>query len=282
MGTSSSSKGPEAGVPMVPPWADDPTGNDGGTDQIDGGDGSNEQNNNDNSAPTSIPTSLIAPAARFGSARTNMGSFARNGNRADMQRGVGQYVSKGYGGSSTAVKRFNGTARTAATLAGVLSSKGRETPGVPDLDAARLQGKNANEIMDAVVDAVRPIDGTQDAEASRESIKDALSELLDKQPNANLLELGESARNIVIECFVAADVYRRIFLDIGKKIQDSAPNAATGLKRLRQVKDYVREAVKNSFSNLKSSGIALVNENIASITKQALLATFQVFEGYAT
>lgn len=273
MGTSSSSDGPGAGVPMVPPWADDPPGNADGEE-------SNGQNGNVDSPQTPVPPP-IAPNARFGGARKSIGLFAQSGSQTDMRRGVGRYVSKGYGGANTAARRFGGTARTAASLAGALSSQARDATGGTHIDIARTQGKSANEIMDVIVDAVRPINGTQDAEAARESVKEALSELLDKQPDADLLELDDKAREFVVESFVAADVFRRILLDIGKHIQDSAPNAATGLKRLRQVKDYVRETVKEAFSKLKLGGTTLVNENVANISKQALLATMQVFEAYA-
>ena len=48
--------------------------------------------------------------------------------------------------------------------------------------------------MDAIVEAVRPADGTQDAEANRAAIKDALSELLTMFPDADLLNLTEDQR----------------------------------------------------------------------------------------
>ncbi len=272
MGTSSSSDGPGSGMPMVPPWADNPPGNDGGSDP----DG---QNDNSPKPPKAPPP--VAPKSRFGTTRKSMGAFAGSGSQRDMQRGIGRYISKGYGGASTATRRFGGTTHIAASLAGVLSSKARGAPGGTSVDIAFIQGKSANEIMDVIVDAVSPINGTQDNEAARESIKEALSELLDKQPNVDLLELDDLSRDIVIESFIAADVYRRISLDIGKHIQDKAPNAVTALKRLRQVKDYVRETVKNAFSKLKLDGKVLANDRIASISEQALLETFQVFEGYA-
>ena len=42
--------------------------------------------------------------------------------------------------------------------------------------------KSANEIMDAVVDAVCPHDGTQDVESAREAVNEALTELLTDSP----------------------------------------------------------------------------------------------------
>jgi hypothetical protein len=108
-----------------------------------------------------------------------------------MRRGVSDYVRKGYGGHGAATRRFEGTARTAGSLYGALSGFATGAPGefTGAIAKALLEGKSAREIIDAVVDAVRPVDGTQDAEASREAINDALSDLLDRFPDADLLAL---------------------------------------------------------------------------------------------
>ena len=115
---------------------------------------------------------------------------------APVQPGTAQVV-YGSGNWSTQIygttRRFGGTAQTAGTLYGALSPSERGQTILPGgkLDAAVLSGRSANDVMDAVVEAVRPTDGTQDAEASRVAIKEALSELLTKFPDAFLLELTE-------------------------------------------------------------------------------------------
>ena len=81
--------------------------------------------------------------------------------------------------------------------------------------------------MNAVVEAVRPVDGTQDAEADRNAIKDALSQLLDQFPNADMLDLDEDQRSFVVERFVAVDIFNRICLDIAKAVQDKARSTQT-------------------------------------------------------
>jgi len=289
MGTSSSSKGPGSGVPMVPPWADDmPTSSDNeGDGKTNSGDADEQspaadQNTNPSTEnPPLSPPSPIASLGRFTGARASMRAFAGSGNSDDMRKGVGRYVSKGYGGSKTASKRLGGTVSTAAALSGMLSSDSRGSSDSSPIDVQALKGKSASEVMDAVVEAVRPIDGTQDTEASRESIKDALSELLEQHPTADLLELDGNEKLFVVEHFIASDVYRRIFLDIGKTIQEKSPSAMAGLKRLRQIKDYVRETVKSSFKHKGVVKSSISPKEVASMAKSVLLETFEVFEGYA-
>ncbi|WP_370233162.1 Qat anti-phage system associated protein QatB [Hyphomonas sp.] len=281
MGTSSSSKGPGSGVPMTPPWADPATGPaDGDGDDASGG-GAEEGDGKDASKPKD--SSVLAPVARFGGARTNLNQFARSGDTQAMRRGVGHYVAKGYGGSKTASSRFGGTASTAARLSGVLSALstgGSASTDTAGLDRTELSGRTAEQVIDAIVQAVRPVDGTQDAESSREAMRDALCDVLDAQPEADLLELSDSARELVIERFVGHDVFRRIVLDIGHAMQDAAPNAATFYSRLEQVKEYVQQTVAASFRRLSEADQSLSGGNVAAISRAAIRETMEVFEGW--
>ena len=135
--------------------------------------------------------------------------------------------------------------------------------------------------MDAVVEAVRPVDGTQDAEAGRAAIKDALSELLTTFPQADLINLSEQQRVFVIERFVANDVFRRFQLDLGKTIQDRAPTASVGLARLKEVKNYIKETISAAFRKLRATGSRLTTGRINQFVRDAISETFQVFEEYA-
>lgn len=284
MGTSQSSSGSPSGVPMVPPWVPDiplaPAPAEGAPPDAPPEPG-------DATSPASPPAEPrqpipIAPARRFLGANRNLGDYARSGDGASMRRGLGQYVKKGYGGSTTATRRMGGTAQTAQALYSALSG-GQGNPatatGSP-LDPALTAGRSADEVMDAVVEAVRPVDGTQDAEASRTSIKDALSEVLNQFPDADLLNLQPEQRELAVERFVAGDVFRRIDLDIGRTIREKAPNAAAGLGRLKEVREYVRETVSASFRQLREAGQRLAAGRITQIVQSAIRETFQVFEGY--
>ncbi len=279
MGTSQSSKGSPSGVPMVPPWVPDapmpapPVGDvpDGAPEEPPASPGEPRQ---------PIP---IAPSGRFHNARLSLGKFAHSGDRDSMRRGVGRYVKGGYGGSATATRRFGGTAQTAGTLYAALSGGAGGQFSAPGnaLDPAILAGRSADAVMDAVVEAVRPVDGTQDTEASRTAIKDALAELLTRFPDADLLNLEEQHREFAIERYVASDVFCRFRLDLGKTIIDKAPSAAAGLGRLKEVRDYIKEAVSASFRQLREAGQRLGAGRIMQIVQAALKETFRVFEGYA-
>jgi hypothetical protein len=226
----------------------------------------------------------IAPAGRFRGARSSAGSFARTGRSNDLRRSVGHYVRTGYGGARTAVKRLGGTAINAGALYGALSPTSPATTSSDAggrLDRALLSGRSASEIMDAIVEAVRPVDGTQDAEASRTAIKGCLSEVLVRFPDADLLDLSEDQRAFAIERYVALDVFQRFVLDIGKTIQDKAPSASTALRRLKEVKDYIKETVLSAFRQLRDGGQIPSAGRVSQIVQRALLDALKVFESYS-
>jgi hypothetical protein len=130
------------------------------------------------------------------------------------------------------------------------------------------------------VDAVQPSNGTQDAEASRTAIKASLSELLQRFPDADLLELTDEQREFAIERYVGLDVYQRFALDLGKEIQDKAPSPTVALSRLKEVKDYIKETVSAAFRRLKAVGRQLSGGQVSQIVQVALRDALSVFEDY--
>ena len=134
--------------------------------------------------------------------------------------------------------------------------------------------------MSAVVEAVRPVDGTQDSEASRAAIGKALSELLTQFPDADLLNLSEEQRILAVERFIVWDVFNRFELDLGKTIQEKAPSVASALSRLKEVRDFITQTVAAQFRKLATGATALGSSKVAEIVRDALGLAIGVFEGY--
>lgn len=266
---------------MVPPWVPDPPADAAaaaGTAEAEGGTDTSAA-----TAATALVASSIAPAGRFGGARRSFGAYANSGSGTDMRRGLGHYVRSGYGGAPTASRRLAGTARNAAKLYNALLGAPSVTPSERVvLNVEELAGRSASEIMDRVVEAVAPIDGTLDAEASRYAIKEALSDVLVQFPDANLLDLSEEQRIFAIERYVALDVFRRFVLDVGKTIQNKAPNVKAALSRLKEVKDYIKQVVAAAFRRAREKGQALNSGQSRRVVQGALSDALQVFDHYAT
>jgi hypothetical protein len=261
MGTSASSRGPGSGVPLVPDWVPPPP----------------DQPPQQPPAPPQL-----APARRFQRARTNLGGFAQNGSAELLRRGLGNYSRSGLGGAASAAGRMAGTARTAGGLYGVLEALSSGTPLPPNvgLDPAALVGRSQAEIADAVTEALRPIDGTQDTDAARDAMSMALSELLTEQPTADLAALTADQIERVVEAYIANDLSHRIELDVGKAVLGKAPSAAVGVARLEEMKAYVRQEVARCFRAREALGERMNKQNAAALASTVLRDTFEVFESY--
>lgn len=281
MGTSQSSNGAPPNVPLVPPWVD---GNNNTPNPPD--------DNDDNNTPSPNPSEKdnpqnkeIAPSGRFKGARTNINKFASDGGRKYLQRGVGHYVKTGYGGAKTATARLTRTVSTAGALYGVLSHgssgvSGESPSSVPDIDFEALRGKSFEQITDTIIETIRPIDGDLDSEASRNSMKNAFSDLLEKYKDADLLNLNEEQRLYVIERFISGDVFARFDLDMGKSIRKNASSPASALSRLKEAKDYIKETVASSFNKIITTA-TIKSKAIVSLIRETLEDAFHVFESYA-
>ena len=199
-----------------------------------------------------------------------------------MRRGLGHYIRSGYGGSAGATRRHGGTAVTAGVLWSALTDFATGEPSTPEqaIDLALLEAESVDDVMDAIVEVVRPVDGTHDAEVERLAIRDSLADLLSVYPDADLAHLHAEQRGYAIEIFTARSIFGRFELDVGQTILSRAPNAVTALSRLQEVRDYVDQAVAASFRSLHSSGRTLDSGRVDRIVQDALQETFEVFEAY--
>lgn len=267
MGTSQSSSGPGAGVPLLPPWTPDPP------PPLDP---QPEDPPNERPDPPATPSPAasspgLAPPRRWSSSRTEFGRWARTGDSISLRRGLRHYTA-GHGGSSTATARFAGTSHAAGRLADVLRN--------PPTDLRRLSEttQDADDVIRAVVMTAVPTDGTQDAESNAAAASDALADLLTAYPDSTLTALAPNEIDALVEFFVARDVCRRIDLDVGESIRQKSPDLRTAALRLSSLHEFVREVVYSSFREVRVKAEQLDERRIAVITHAAIAETFRVFE----
>lgn len=224
----------------------------------------------------------VAQPGRFRSARTNLGSFAKSGTEDSLKRGLGHYTRSGLGGSAIGTMRMGRTTAAAGSFADVLSAlrDGSPLPLNIPLDPATLTGKSQQEIADAIIDAVTPTDGSQDAESSRDSAARAFAEVLEINPTADLTALPQDMVELFFERFLANDLVARIQLDVGKAVLDRAKDAATAVQRLETMQSFVKQEFSRAVLALKDAGQRLQQGNGKELGAAALKATLDVFEGW--
>lgn len=275
MGTSASSPGPGGGVPLVPPWVPDPE-----TEPVVIPDENQDPEISEPVAPPPPPP--LAPSGRFRGARINLGQFAASGSQDGMRRGLGRYARTGLGGSRNASRRMASTARKAGALHDVLRALSSGTAVQVDLgiDPANLAGRPVREIVDRIAEAISPSDGTLDSESSRSSVSWALREFFRREPNADLFALTSGQIALIMELFIGADISSRVELDVGTTILDRAPDAATAVARMQEIKRYVRQVVAARFRLRATDSGPVTQREAIQLANRVIQDTFEVFETY--
>ena len=283
MGTSRSSGGAPPRVPLVPPWVPDLPPDIPPSEPVPEPPLPEKPTDQPEIPPQKPQATDLAPLRRFARARGSLSRFVNTRSPAELRRAIGHYVRQGLGGSAVATRRFASTPATAARLYAYLSPQPAEQQRFAE-SAAPLQvlaGRAAREVIGQVADAIRPPDGTLDAEFNRISIRDSLSDLLNEFPDADLLHLSANELLFVIERYIAYDIFGLVRLDIGTIIQDKAPTVGIALERLRDIRDYVRQTVAAEFRKLRKLGDGIERRRIAAVVRSAVQKTLEVFEEYA-
>jgi len=278
MGTSTSSSGPASGISMDPPWLDDI--NSDTSIPTDSDSSSEDEVNTPTEQPSTQAPIVVAPPARFGRARKNLGDFARTGSYDSFKKAVGHYSKKGMGGATNVAKRMSASTNSVSGLVSFLRDvKSNTLPNIQDW-AANLMSKTptANELIDAIIDRVTTEGGMIDEESIKDSMANAMSDLLEENPNIELLNLGDDESWDLIENFLSYEASNRLQLDIGQLLERTLTPTEV-VQRTDEMYDYLKAEISAQLQPYKSSDRHPDINKLNAVIHQALESTFIVFEG---
>lgn len=260
MGTSASSKGPGAGVSFDPPWIDDIN--------ISGQD----------TQSASTPAIGIAPKARFGSARRNMGEYARSGSSDSARRALGHYSKTGMGGAQNVARRMRTSTKTASNFFNTFRSIRDDTSFAlgKELSDLRNRGADAAEIIDVIVEHVCPKGGSIDEVSCRDSGAAALSEFMDQNPNADLCNLTDDQIWSLTAKYLGNEAFSRIQMDIGQAFEKQDVPYVDRVNRLNDMREYIQSEMAVQVDALRQ--LADQNVDMNQFFQDIVKNTFEVFE----
>lgn len=278
MGTSASSNGPNSGVPFDPPWLDDikipQDENQPDSQNEDTDDTQDDQTNQ----PIQPP---VAPPRRFRDARRSLGDYARSGDHESLRKAIGHYSKTGMGGAHTAAKRMRVSTRSAAALFGILKSAREGTDSAINEWVSSLisRSASASEIIDEIISQVAPEGGSIDESICRESMAQAMENLISKEPNINLLNLNDNNIWALIESFLGFEAFKRLCLDIGQAFEKSTLNPRDKVSRMNEMHRYLEAEIFVQVENLRQINQNATSNQLNVILQNALKNTFLVYEG---
>lgn len=289
LGTSTSSSGPGPGVSLDPPWLDAVGGGGSGgegTEQGEGGrrargDGPPASNDLPDAGPGTVPSTQLAPARRFGAARRNVSSFARSGDTSALGRGIGHYSRTGMGGARQAANRMRASTRAGAGLISFLQQVGTASTAevrrwVQDLLATT---PSADAVVDAIVEAVMPAGGSVDEESIRNSMANALSDLMALTPGCDPLHMSADDTWALMQLYLSQEVCNRLRFDMGQSFESAKLTPAVVVQRELEMRQFVRNEVGVQLANLRTTTPDPSQRQLEGLMREALRLTFHVYEG---
>jgi len=278
MGTSKSSNGPGPGVSFDPPWLDNINLPNPESSPIDD-QKTTEQKLESNE--TKIPTFVnIAPPARFFGARTNIGNYVKSGNKASLRLALGHYSKTGMGGTKNVSKRMRVSTSVGSKLFNTLQSVRNGNNQTLSNLFAKLKSNNADvyQFIDAIVDNVCPHGGSLDEVSCQNSVFSALSEFLDKNPDADISNLSDDSLWSLTASFLGHEAFSRVQLDIGQSFESKQVPLSERMTRLNDMREYIEAEISAQLNILRSSERNQSSESLQMTLMRAIKNTFQVFE----
>lgn len=285
MGTSGASPGPGCGVPFDPPWLNDITPPKP-SDQMQPNDQGNDDRNSGDNQPTipSLPPARIPPLAprkRFSNARRMLTDFARTGNRGPFRKAMGHYSRDGMGGAHNVAHRMRVATGSAANLFGFLQASRERTDPAITAWVKSLTSRNANAqtVVDEIIRRIAPRGGSADETSCRESMAQAMLDLLENNPDVDLLNLRGNDIWTLIESFLGHEAFNRLCLDIGQVFENSDFSPRDRVMRINEMQDYLNAELFAQIEKLRQTTPNADSSQLQIILQSALQNTFLVYEG---
>lgn len=287
MGTSTSSSGPGPGVSLDPPWLD-AIGNDSGAILAPAGDG---QISSSDGQPSHDGTSSVdagaasppqaAPVRRFGAARRDVSAFARSGDTKALARGIGHYSRTGMGGAKQAASRMRASTRAGAGLISFLQQVGTGVTAEARrwVQELLVRTPSADDVVDAIIEAVMPLGGSVDEESIRDSMAIALSDLMALSPECDPLHMSADDTWTLVQLYLSQEVCNRLRFDMGQLFESSDLTPALSVQRELEMRQFVRNEVGVQLSRLRASTPNPSQPQLEQLMQDALRLTFEVYEG---
>lgn len=279
MGTSSSSSGPGGGVPFDPPWLGSVASEIGNPLGQISGETPQADPNPPQTGPI-IPQPEIAPSRRFQNARRYLGEFVGSGSKSSLKKAIGHYSHKGMGGASNVASRMRVSTSAGAGLFTFLqgvsgSSESRVTDWVNQLTAQNL---SAMEVADEIIGQVLPSGGSLEEESCRNSMAQAMSDLLVIDPDINLINMDNDSIWTVMELFIANEAFNRLNLDIGQVFESAKYSPREAVSRMNEMRDYLKAEIAAQIHELRTDIANPTKDEINNLLQTAIKVTFEVFE----
>ncbi len=285
MGTSGSFGGPAGDTPLVPTWLEPEQSLDAPAVDDDQSIDAPDAPPADSASPPAPPYRPVPTPAddveRFRGARSSLTRFARSGGRTSSQlsRAVSRYVSTASGGPRQAARRMGASRVAGGRLLSFLAdaqARGARA-ALAALNLEQLAGRPVDEIFLGLAGYVSPNSATVDEGIARNAFVETIVDLA-AAGITNLDGLTAEQVQTVFEIFAAHAIEGRICNDIGGKIIALPANLADAQRVQRQLRDYIRGAVRDALTTARQEFSALTPDRVVGFVTDIYEKTFRILQ----
>ena len=229
MGTSASSRGPKDKNPLVPPWAEGGNGltispatdtdgdvnvGDGGGQDKDGADNSQEVDNNAVQQEIGSSSQAQPPASRYKSARQAFGKYAgTGGTSSDLRRALKHYSKNSSGGGKGTSRRLASGITAGAGLVGMMRGDS-VTVGDQSLSLKDLRGLTTDQAIDRIASHLAP--DNSDSDSVRIALNYALEEALPDTQDFDPASFTDEVIQEAISCYLTDLIFQDVVTGMGE------------------------------------------------------------------
>lgn len=281
MGTSTSSSGPGSGVPFDPPWLEQLGGGDSavGGEERDATDPATHDAEVDSEARYAAAGN--APPRRFAGARRALKDFARTGDKGSFTKAAGHYSKTGMGGAKRVAARMRTSTRSASGLVGLLqAARDRVDPQVTQWVTSLIASKSSvQDVINEIIEQVMTGGGSVDEEACKDSMAQSMAELLELNPDVELLNMSDADIWTLVELFLGNEACSRMHLDIGQLFESATLQPREAVLRTNEMRNFLKAELAVQLQSLRTSQPNPSPIQLEKLMRSALELTFSIYEG---
>lgn len=266
MGTSSSSSGPRSGVSFDPPWIDTSVEAVG-------------------VAPSDVLVEIpalapvVAGRARFAEARRNLNEYVQSGDRRALQKALCGYVRRGLGGSARAASRMRLATAVGAKTFSLLNAIGDQQQSdfkeaITNLLATE---HTLEDVVSEIISQVVKTGGGTEEEFCRESMSEALFEMLQGKPDVELMNLPEDDLWWLMELFIVKTILRQVFFDVGQIFEYDSIDPVDRVEKMDEIESFIRSVVSSQMQTVRGEQSCASQRDVCILINKAVQLTFEVF-----
>ena len=288
MGTSTSSNGPKSNIPLDPPWLPPFEPSNLPEENMEQGElpfplhdnELNEDLEDGLGSPNEMPHEGYAPTRRFKPARQELSNFAGTRDNAHLGKALGHYSRTGMGGAARVAHRMGHSANVAARAIAMFSGISSQSTHSDARWLRNLVDTNASldDIIDEIAQHLTPHIGTKDEDSCRNSLAEALLNLVDTNPNFDFSTPTPDQLKCFLESFLSHEIFNRVILDIGQGLE-RLNNSTSIIQIKEQIREYIQCEVIVSLERVWDSQTLLSLDATEQIIYETIKNTFIIFEG---